>query len=635
MKAGAILAAVQIALLCAGDLLAQPSKDQSWVDTQRILLQREWALQTNRINDLNQAAQKGLETSVDRVLGWVKDNLAAGDPKALLLGGDTTLPLLLVQQNLDMYKEGIRGDWSAYGTKLAETLWTKITDLLPEKLHPSVLDPTIFEQLFDLKTLADLKQKAQTIDAIQERLAKMQTLIDSAQKELDAAKADGTPAILESDDQIVKDIDDWLANYPISLKPLPETPDGTDITGTDLDKALNENMTKEMGADNTHLPDLLIHPLNYTCKSGPCTLDEWITENNQSRSDDWTRLQNAFQGLAQIANAFDPPHRSPITPELLAAMDAWVKGLAQLQAQMFQALAAVGNSAACRTVAPSGKPAIDGFDNDDPVHYFHWANIGECNRLYAVFTGYRNAFMGSTPPPVKAAGAGTNSAPNPSPPQGKGSSGATTTTSASGTQANNSTSTSPNVPATNTQSPTRARITTPTSTGAASPASPASPRGATRSGGVDFSGPQSYVTNHDLNDQVDQLMKLIQETEQVKSKVRDSLLRLDPTLVSRMSPTGVPNVSPKGNGAITNKSSSVPVARGTAVGTPSQATRPPARVAPSAGVPNTGSPQGMVPKGGIDFSGEQTYKANPHLDSEVDKLLKQAEPDQPKQKQKK
>ena len=43
----------------------------------------------------------------------------------------------------------------------------------------------------------------------------------------------------------------------------------------------------------------------------------------------------------------------------------------------------------------------------------------------------------------------------------------------------------------------------------------------------------------------------------------------------------------------------------------------------------------MVPKGGIDFSGEQTYKANPHLDSEVDKLLKQADPDQPKQKQKK
>jgi hypothetical protein len=610
--AGLCLALSFALLLLPGSGQAQPPKDQAWLDTQRALLKREVALQNNRYDELNQAAEKGLATSVDRVVGWMKDNLAAGDYKALLLGGDATLPLYLVQQNLEMYEKAIRGDWTEYGTKLAETIFDKIVEQLPEKLHPSLFDPTIIEQLFDLKTLADLKLKAQVIDAIQDRLAKMQGLIDKAQQALDQAKDAGGPPSLAADDPALKELEDYLANFPIHLQPLPENADGTDVNnptgsnanGAELDKALNENITREMGADNPRLPEFLIHPLNYTCKSGPCALDQWIAQSNQS--DDWTRLQNAFQGMAQMANAFNPPHRSPITPELLAAMDNWLKQLKQAQTLMFQALAAAQNSPACKVVNPTNGGDAQGgiFDNGNPVLFFHYANAAECNRLYGVFRGYQSSFMGSTPPSVTTAGTGANSTPNQSSPQAKGSSGAPT---------NNSSLASGSSVAVGTQSPAPHPAAAARTTGAVRAASP---RRTTRTGGVDFSGPQGYVTNPDLNSQVD---KLIQEAEQIKSRVHASLLKLDPTLPSRIAAsTSSPNLSsPRANAATANSSS-----RASGSG-----------IAPLMTGAAPASPRAATPKGGIDFSGPQAYKTNPQLDSEVDNLLKQAEPAASKKKE--
>jgi len=182
-------ARIGIALvLCVCPGGAQP-RDQKWIDSQRAFLQREQALQRARLEDLDKAANEGWQRSFGRINDWIKDNLAAGDPKGVMLGGDTALPLYLMWQNFDMYKQAVRGDTSSYVKKLGEAIFSEIVERLPEKLHLGWLDPTHIEQLVDLKQLRDLKANAEQIDAIEARLERIQQLIDNAQRDLLSSRA--------------------------------------------------------------------------------------------------------------------------------------------------------------------------------------------------------------------------------------------------------------------------------------------------------------------------------------------------------------------------------------------------------------------------------------------------------------
>ena len=90
------------------------------------------------------------------------------------------------------------------------------------------------------------------IDALNRLIAK-----DKAYR--DAQAKGGTASYNVRNDPIIKELDAALANFPIRLEPIPENQGPDDPARADLDKALNENMTREMGADNPHLPDLLVH----------------------------------------------------------------------------------------------------------------------------------------------------------------------------------------------------------------------------------------------------------------------------------------------------------------------------------------------------------------------------------------
>jgi hypothetical protein len=46
-------------------------RDQAWIDSQRILLQRERALQDARKAEFRQAAQDGLKESISHLLDWI------------------------------------------------------------------------------------------------------------------------------------------------------------------------------------------------------------------------------------------------------------------------------------------------------------------------------------------------------------------------------------------------------------------------------------------------------------------------------------------------------------------------------------------------------------------------------------
>lgn len=245
---------------------AQLARNQKWIDTQRAILQREQILQQNRIDELHKAAADAYKESINRVVDWAKDQV-----NMVLFQIDPVLALQnLVNQNLQMYEEAIRGEPTAYVSKVAETLYTAIVSRLPEKLHPDLLDPTIIKQLLDLKTLRELKTKAETIDAIQERLTRIQTLIDNSQKLLH--ETNNEAATIPLDNPAVKELEDALATLPIRLTAIPEiqvdggtgppnavAPATSTSDGSDLDKALNENMTSEMDRNNPFLPDLLIH----------------------------------------------------------------------------------------------------------------------------------------------------------------------------------------------------------------------------------------------------------------------------------------------------------------------------------------------------------------------------------------
>ena len=268
--------------------------------------------------------------------------------------------------------------WMALSGQLKLTL-----DLIGETELPIRFANTLTDLVVKTTQLAALAHTNADLAAAAAKVARAQQYLLARSKELA-----GTAAA-PYDEAALRDIEDYLANFPIHLDPIPLGPDANGngnnaANGAELDKALNENMTRMMGADNPYLPDLRI----------------------QAAPDEWTQWQAAFQGMAQIGNAFNPPHRSPITPELLASMDNWLKQLKQAQSLMFQALAAAGNSPACKVVNPTNGGDGQGgiFDNDNPVMFFHYANAAACNRLYAVFRGYNNAFMSSTPPPVTAGG---------------------------------------------------------------------------------------------------------------------------------------------------------------------------------------------------------------------------------------
>jgi hypothetical protein len=79
--------------------------------------------------------------------------------------------------------------------------------------------------------------------------------------------------------------------------------DGTS-DATDLDKALNESMTREMGPKNPYLPDFLIPsatsgdtPRNYICQSGPCTLEQWTADPTVTLPELKKEMQNLRQQL--------------------------------------------------------------------------------------------------------------------------------------------------------------------------------------------------------------------------------------------------------------------------------------------------------------------------------------------------
>ena len=165
------------------------SRDQKWIDTQRLLLQREWALQRARVDEFNQGAREGLEKSIQRVLDFFNDKSMETYVGLLGASGDSALLLeALVKQNLEMYQRALRGDAKAYLTKVAETTFDEMMGRLLKGPQYAWLDSTVIEQLvIDGQLLSDLKAQAKVIETIQEGLKNMQNVIDKAQEALDAA----------------------------------------------------------------------------------------------------------------------------------------------------------------------------------------------------------------------------------------------------------------------------------------------------------------------------------------------------------------------------------------------------------------------------------------------------------------
>jgi len=245
---GLCLPLLSALLVCS--VQAQPLKDQAWIDTRQALLIRERDLQSTRIEEFNQGAREGLQTSINHVFDWIKDK---GNELLVLSGDPASLMQSLVNQNLEMYKQAAKGDWTEYSNKLTETIYGKLIDNLPENLGWLGELPTIVKLGLDVRTVARLTQQAQVIDAVQVRLETMQSLMDKAQRSLNERKNATGPPSLVADDQALKDIEDYLANFPIHLQPIPENADRAEINnptngdanGAELDKALNENMTSK------------------------------------------------------------------------------------------------------------------------------------------------------------------------------------------------------------------------------------------------------------------------------------------------------------------------------------------------------------------------------------------------------
>jgi hypothetical protein len=304
-----------------------------------------------------------------------------------------------IQGALGTKDSAVNGDmWGAVSGQLKLTL-----DIIGETELPVRFANTLTDLVVRTAQLTALSHTNANLVAAEVQVARAQAYLLARAKEI------GAPAAVPLDEAALKDIEDYLANFPIHLDPMAENPapDGTAAgvaNGAELDKALNENMARMMDPDNPRLPDFRI----------------------QTAPDDWKQWQDAFQNINQIAATFRPANTGHgVTPAMLAAMDAWVKGLAQLQNLMFQALAAAQNSPACKVIWPAG---ADIFDNDNPAHAGHYSNAAECNRLYAVFRGYNNSFMGSAPPTL-ASGAhavAASSSPTASP-RAHGASGTSTT----------------------------------------------------------------------------------------------------------------------------------------------------------------------------------------------------------------
>jgi hypothetical protein len=291
------------------------------------------------------------------------------------------------------------------------------------------------------------------------------------------------------------------------------TPTNRDGNGTDSSSPLNNTCssgpcTLEQWQQQ---PSVLASMPNYVCPSGPCTLDQWLSVANQPASDNWSRWQQIFQSLGAFAAQ---PQTDSLALQLQQAqkyVQAWLNSLRRAQAMMFQALQAAANSPACQVIWP---PGADSFDNNDPAHSGHYANVAECNRLWSGYRGYNNSYMSSSPPSLANPGVGSNSSLG-SPNQNSVSNGSSTTTNARAKTSHLGSGeavTGPPV-STRSSSPSAPRKAFGPVTTSVAKAAPSAARNAP--GGIDLSGPQTYKTNPQLDDDVD---KLIQKAEPVEPK---------------------------------------------------------------------------------------------------------------------
>jgi len=340
-----------------------------------------------------------------------------------------------------------------------------------------------------------------------------------------------------------------------------------------------------------------------------------IAQVQESASNDWMKWQQAFQGVAQIANIVDPP-KSPISAALLKALQAWVQQLQQLQAQMFQAMAAAANSPACQWICQT-------YNKDGSCAQYGYRSAGECNRLQAISRAAVAKFFGSSPPTLTAPAA-TTSPKGQSSAQPSGSSAATTNKTAPASGSN--VASSPASSSAGTQSSAARPNVAPTvAKSAGSRAAKTAPSGGT-------GGPQQVRANNDLNNDLD---TLIRQAVQIKSRVLDSLPGFNSTLTqavasssgSPVSRTNGPSEQPvRSMASESNTGLAAASPSSTSLRTQSSASRSPATL--TNGGAETTPPPG-TPPGGIRFSAPQQYKTNPAVDGDVDKMIKAAGDDKP------
>jgi hypothetical protein len=294
------------------------------------------------------------EKEAEKLLGVYEDSVRSGESDEL-----RSALLHDVRDSLDL--PGLLSG------EIPKSLKTMVSDAVGAVLT----DPDVWQGAIDnyaAKALRDrmtaLQQQQQALDV---RAALIKSEIIDASTTATITDLPVSPSLAD----LLRELDDTLADFPIHLDPLPETPSAD---GTNLDGAINHNTTNELGSKNPYLPDSLIPTAD--------TNDSWA---------------QGFQGLSQIAKLFhEPTSGNGVTPAMLAAMDAWLKQVTRSTAAANQALAAAANSSACQRICIL-------YNKDGACAEYEYRSPAECSRLYSVFTGNWNSALNSSPPTLGSA----------------------------------------------------------------------------------------------------------------------------------------------------------------------------------------------------------------------------------------
>ena len=157
----AVLAAVSASF---AQPASQITREQEQLDREHRALQKDNA-------DVEQAARKAYERSFKRVIDWYKGQVADALEGALAVSDPVLLMQRLVSENIEVYKEALRGDWTSYKQLLRESALRGLG-------HYSPVDPTVVEQLFDIADVAILRQRIKKNDDRAANLLQRQAVVD-------------------------------------------------------------------------------------------------------------------------------------------------------------------------------------------------------------------------------------------------------------------------------------------------------------------------------------------------------------------------------------------------------------------------------------------------------------------------